>query len=837
MAVKKWVKYSLKTVAWIAALLAAIWIGLAIYISLNEKKLIDKLSSAVNEYVKGETAIEGLSVSLFTTFPSLSMTLSNVHIKDSLYASHHKELLSAKTIHLSVNIAGLLSGESPVGKITISGGDINIITDTAGISNDYLLRNRNNHADGELSNNAPGKKEYPGLPVLLLKNVQVNFQHALRNKLYQAYINRLHCSFHQRGDKLLMALNANLLVNHLAFNTHNGSFLQNKTLKGRFDLAYDRGKKELLAEQVKLYLQGHPFFFNGRFHLDQLSPDYSLSIETKNIDSRKLVSLLAENLQEKTKKYSFKKGIDVKADISGKTEYKFIPLVRLGATIKNNDLETPFGVFENCAFKGTFSNEMDNRKPRSDQNAVIDISSFSARWENIPLVSQSLRFTDLQSPLLEGDLKTDLQLTSLNALTGSSTFNFEQGDARVDILFKCPLGGRNGITADIKGDVLIRNAAIRYLPRNFLLSQCQGALRFRDNDLIVDKFNARVGKTLLQMNGQGKNFLSMLNLSPEKLVLNWKIYSDHARLEDFKAFLAKSPGATRRGSATRWQDISSRIDRLFREGDVYVKMETPAMSYKTFTATDVQAGIVMKPSTIAVDQMSFKHAGGSVSLRGKMDNGLQSNIVSLETAMRDIDIPVLFSSFANFGQDALTKDNLKGRLSADIRFSAAITNEAELIKDKSKGTIAFLLEDGELNNFEPLQRIAEKAFKKQDFSAVRFADLRNVLELNGSTFIINNMEIRSTALHLFVEGVYDLNKGTDMSIRFPMRNLLKSQAKMDITNEGKQKAGIALRIRAKTGDDGKLKISWDPFGKSKSNKENQADSAAFEEKPGKEEIP
>jgi len=836
MASRKWIKYSVKALAWIITPLIVLWIGLAVYISLNERALIDRLSSSVNEYVKGEIAIERLSVSFFRTFPLLSVKLSNVYIRDSLYASHHKDLLQADAVHLSVNAFGLLAGKSPVGKIIISHGSINIITDTAGASNNYVFRKRDDHAAPDPSGNILVKKEHPFLPAVLLRDMQVSVTHALRNKRYEAYINRLNCAFHQQDDKLLMALNANMVVNHLAFNTQKGSFLKDKTLKGRFDLSYDRNKKELLADQVRLYLQGHPFFFNARFHLDTLSPDYTLSIETRNIDSRKLASLLAENLQEKTKNYSFKKGIDIKADISGKTQYKFIPLVRLTTSIKNNDLETPLGLFKNSAFEARFSNEMNSGKPRNDQNSVIDISAFTATWENIPLASRALRFTDLRSPVLQGDLKTDIGLRSLNALTGSSTFDFEQGEARVDIVFKCPIGGQANKGADINGDILIKDAAIRYLPRNFLLSQCQGAFRFKDNDLLVDKFNARVGKTLLQMNGQGENFLSMLNLSPEKLALRWKIYSDHVRLEDFKAFLSRSSPAAKKASA-RWQGISSQIDRLFQEGDVYITMETPAMSYKTFSATDIKAGIVMKPSAMAVEQMSFKHAGGAVSLSGSMNNGIRSNDVFLDARMRDIDIPVLFSSFANFGQDAITQDNLKGRLSADIRFSGAVTNEAELLKDRSKGRIAFLLEDGELNNFEPLARIVEKAFKKQDFSAVRFADLKNVLELDGSTFIINNMEIRSTALHLFVEGVYDLYKGTDMSIRFPVRNLLKSQAKMDLTDEGKQRAGIALRIRAKTGDDGKLKISWDPFGKSKNNKESKADSAAFGESPGNEGIP
>jgi hypothetical protein len=183
-----------------------------------------------------------------------------------------------------------------------------------------------------------------------------------------------------------------------------------------------------------------------------------------------------------------------------------------------------------------------------------------------------------------------------------------------------------------------------------------------------------------------------------------------------------------------------------------------------------------------------------------------------------MDIPALFTAFKNFGQDAVTNENLKGRLSAMIHYNTSITDKADVVAADQDGSIEFLLEGGELNNFEPLQEVGKKAFKKQEFSQIRFADLRNRLDLKGTTFIINSMDIRSTALNFSVEGVYDYKKGTDIFIKLPFRNLLKSQAGTDISENGKAAKGPSLRLRAKTGDDGKLKISWDPLRLSKKNK-------------------
>jgi hypothetical protein len=65
-----------------------------------------------------------------------------------------------------------------------------------------------------------------------------------------------------------------------------------------------------------------------------------------------------------------------------------------------------------------------------------------------------------------------------------------------------------------------------------------------------------------------------------------------------------------------------------------------------------------------------------------------------------------------------------------------------------------------------------------------------------------------------VEGTYDLRKGTDMSLQVPLSNLKgKKKEELNIDPAPQTKPGASLHLRAKTGKDGKLKISWDPFRK------------------------
>jgi hypothetical protein len=115
-------------------------------------------------------------------------------------------------------------------------------------------------------------------------------------------------------------------------------------------------------------------------------------------------------------------------------------------------------------------------------------------------------------------------------------------------------------------------------------------------------------------------------------------------------------------------------------------------------------------------------------------------------------------------------------------------------------------------------KIAATAFKKRDFSHIFFGELTNELELNGSAITIHKMEIRSNVVILFVEGVYDTRKGTDMSIQVPLSNLSKSENAV-LENTGR--VGMNIRLRAKTDDEGKLKVNWDPFNKASKQRKQE----------------
>ncbi len=790
------------------------------YVATHEAQLSQKLAGVIGNRARGEVKIGGLSVGLFRTFPNLSLHLSDIVVRDSLYAIHRQDLLAAKDVYLSISIPALLTGRSPVSAVRIRNGSIHLLTDSTGYSNEYVLAGDKDTA----------RKHTPlQIPRLVLHNVTVIYTHALRNKHHQAVAKHLKCVVKDDGRMVGISINADMLVNGLGFNTTKGSYLRDKKLEGGFQLRFDKSTRDLFVDRVRLDLDNHPFFFDGKFHIDKVTPVFNLSISTKQIDFSRAGALMTDSAGKKMLQYSFSRPVDLDVNLSGMTLYKFIPLVNVKMEVKQNNLTTPQGLFEDCSFLAQFTNEIKADQLRRDENSLILVSGFSGRWEKIQMSSKSARISNLTYPFLECDLAASVDLESLNSLAGSKVLEFEGGKAQANIIFKGPVSGRDSVVSNINGDIQLQEASFRYLPRDFLLRNCSGSLHFRDNNLTITDLKATAGETKLNMSAVANNFLSVLDIHPEELVLKWKLSSPHIRLSDFMAFLSPARGTekTSRDSA-RFGRTSAKIDKMFSEGTVDISLATPLMDYKAFSASDVKAELLMQPGRITLEKVNFHHANGSMFVNGTLENGTAYNPVTLHVQMNSMDIPQLFRAFDNFGQQAVTYENLQGSLSANIAFTTAITNDATIVRELSKGTLDFIIKNGELNNFTPLETVAETAFKKQDFTRIQFGDLSNRLEIEGTAFIINAMEIRSTALNLLVEGVYDVEKGTDMSIRLPVQNFTRNQADTDLKGEGKGGRGIGLRLRARTDEDGKLKISWDPFRRAVRNKQAVKDSAAQE---------
>lgn len=773
------------------------WLTAHLLVSRYKEAIHAIAIQEINHRIQGNVTLGSLTPAFFTTFPHLAVCLTDLVIRDSLWNQHHHDLLHADKIYISFGWKSLLKGKPDVCKVAIQRGALYLYTDPCGISN--LIET--NH----IKSTAP----HHALPEFSLKKTRITMDNEMLNARHEIFLDKLHCQISERDSFYTLYLDLRSIVNGIGFNLEKGSYLRGKSLGGSFTLTYFP-EDRMVLKNVNLSIAGKPFNINGDIFLKADTMSYDLRIRTDQIYYADAYSLLTQSLVQKVSPITIDQPIDITASIKGKMAHKVIPHIETGFIVKGAAMDTPLGWLENATFSGTFNNRIDTCGVPGDANTKFTFNKLSADWNKITLKSDLLEISNLQNPVLSCDLKSDFALTNLNTLGESATIQFIEGTGKLDIHYYGSIAKEDTVRPVLNGVMSLHEATMHYLPRDLIFKECSGDIEFTQQDLILKSLKATVGHSSFTMNGYVQNLMAMLNLNPEQLVIDLSITCPSLDLGDFISYAKPAAGklAVKTTPKNKITKVTENTDRMLQDGKTKLTVTAGELYYKKFKATQVKASLLMEGNKVTMNEVRMQHAGGTASVKGTLVNGARTNYLKIDSRLTSMDIPRLFRSFDNFGQDAVTAVNTKGQLSAKIGIACELTDKAIVRENTMKGTVDFSLVNGELNQFEPAMKITEVAFKKRDFSQIRFAELRNQLQIDGSAFLIRKMEIRSNVVVLFIEGIYDTKKGTDMSIQVPVSNL--SRAENDIL-ENKDKAGVNIRLRAKTGADGNLNISWDPL--------------------------
>lgn len=803
-------KIGLRVLGVLSALVLLAFVGAWIYLEQHKRQVITFIESEAKKGLNGGSLhIGDISIGFKHSFPRIAFTIDSLSLRDSLWSRHHHDLISAARVYATLDFFKLIIGKINVGRIELEKPNIYLYTDSTGYSNTSLLK----------KNSPPKKntKKNPDYPILQISNGLFTVDKEDAHKIFDYNINRLECHIRGDEDNPTLTIDADLdcLVKQMTFNREKGAFLENKTVQGRFRIQFNKDSKVLQFTKIKLAVDRQPFVFTGKFYLAEIPTPFILSWETDQLSFRKAASFLSPNIRLKLDAYDISESI---THLTGsldnsEPEYK-TPLVHLRLNVSDKTITTPVVIISHTSFTATFNNEEAKGLGHEDSNTVMHFSPVKGKLEQLSFSCDSVVIRNLIHPRMNMHILSDFPLEHINDFLNENELAFTKGSGKINLMYSGSLEKNYDSLRMLTGVFNLDSASINYIPRNLLFSNGVGVIRFTGKDMIVDNLNLYSGSTDLIMSGSLKNMFYLISQKNNKLALDWTIRSNKLNLNDFLSYLKqKQVSKTKVKKKSSLAQTVTNFTNLLETADFNLDLNARQLIYKKFNADRLQAKMIMNDNFINLKDIRLQCAGGSINLQGILRNDPNSNPFSFKARLKTVDVSKIFYAFNNFGLKSPTDKNIGGALTADITMQGAVTNKAQLIPDELKGFVKFNLQNGQLVNFEPVQKIQETVFKKRNFSDIQFADLHDLLEIQGDNIIINRMEINSTVLHMFVEGTYNMKTGPDLSIQVPLRNL-KNNKDATITNKGiNSKTGISARLRAQKGADGKVKITWDPFNK------------------------
>jgi hypothetical protein len=810
---KKALKISLRVLAIFAGIYILLMIALSIYVSSSKEKLLALLNTKMNDAVLGDLKIGETDFTIWRSFPNIGIRLENVSITDSLY---HKHFLQAGEVTVKLGLLGVLGKKMKISSVEIENAQVYSFTDAKGYSNAYVLQPK--------KKNETHDKKTVVFRKLYFENVTVILENAIKQKRYAGRINNGKINMSLSGSKYHISFDEDIFLRGLAFNFPKGYWLENQRIKAKWNLEFDTTDKVLNIQESKVKIQDQPFLIKGKFELGEQS-QFHLEATTKGINYGAALSILKPKTRDKLSKINITGPVDADVVINGILNKRGDPSVKINFKTIQNNISTPVLNVSDCKFTGEYINQVNPGIAPNDSNSNIIITGFTSNWGEIQMSAPRIVITDLLKPTIEFQFSTQCTLQQLDNAMASETFSFTKGNAKLFFAYKGPLIPDPSLLNRLNAKVEINDGTIFYAPRNISFSGCNGIISIADNALVVNNFQCDVNTTHFTVNVNGQDMNSYAGAGNSRAMISCAVESPAINLNDFKSFFASKGQVRAKKKNTGIGAALGSVDKALENGDLAVTLKAKKVSLDHFLASNVNASLLFGNDRWSIRQASLQHADGTFNISGDIRTaGNNYHEANLQATLNHVNVKKLFYAFENFGQKSITSANLQGIMDAKANISIGISNSGKLISKSPNGKIFFSLKDAALYNFKPLLKIQKYAFKNRDLNNIQFAELKDTFEIKKGDVYIKRMPIQSSAITMYIEGVYSNEGNTDILIQIPVSSLTNNPDNSNFKKIDKNKLthpGTSINLRARDGDDGQIKIGLDLFNNYKKEKKRR----------------
>lgn len=251
---------------------------------LFEDTITEKVKAFANENLEGELNFNNSSLSFFTHFPSLTLTLQDFNLNGSKPFQEEK-LIEAKEISFGIDVTSIFFGnQTEIDKIYLDKANINIQVNNQGEANYNVYK----------STDTLSKKEDSSAS-LQLKNIQINNSYLVYNDASTKMIIEAK-GFNYKGKGNLLdadfKLNTSAQIDSLSFSYDNNEYLKNKKVKADLVTKINTNSLAFIFEKNDLIINKLPVEFSGFFNFLSNGYDMDFNLKTENSNLEDLFTAL-----------------------------------------------------------------------------------------------------------------------------------------------------------------------------------------------------------------------------------------------------------------------------------------------------------------------------------------------------------------------------------------------------------------------------------------------------------------------------------------------------------------------------------------------------------------
>ncbi|MCX6254350.1 MAG: hypothetical protein NTV31_07725 [Bacteroidia bacterium] len=791
-------KLTLKILKLFAILIITVSIILFSASFLLQDKVADILLKSINKNVSTTLDIGSFKLSFLTKFPKASLELKDVVVhsssgfnSDAFKGINTDTLLTARAISVEFRITDILNGIYDIQRISARDGKINLYTDTAGLVN----------YDIKVKNSGPGGEDLTiDLERINLNNIKTYYNNLATRLIINGLIKNGRLKSRISGSDIDFTAGSEIQIEYLQlYNTK-----ITKTIVAKLDLNLQSSKTGILFKKGTLKIKDYNFGLDGIISSDKM---LDLNFTGQNIDIAKIMDYLPEKYLKLVSEYDPSGTLIVTSRIKGLLTRVSNPHIEINFSLHNGHIA--YGksdlTINNLFFTGFFSNGSENR-PETSSVTISDMKAKLGSAEYTGSFTLS-RFThpvaefSLKGRVFPGELKEFFNLQNISSAEGSFDLDLKP----ISLLWpKEKLTINDIIDLKPEADIVFNSLTIGLNNNKFLLSNLTGNLSV-SNSIHVKNFQFRYKGQIIKVDGEFRNLPEWFAGRPVQLIASADV--------SFNRFI---PEVFLRDSAS--SDKSNRNKTAFTlPGDIIldINFKIDSLTYKTFSSSKIAGSLNYKPRLLTFNSLNMKSLDGMISGNGFIvQNDSKSVVARGSFNITNVDVNKAFKTFHNFGQDFLKAENLEGTLSGSLSLLLPLDS---MLAPQIKSLTAegkYILVKGALINFDPVKQLSS-FIELSELENIHFEQLENDFFIKNNFLYIPQMEVKSSAADLSVNGKHSFNNDYEYHVKILLSEILSKKRKKNkssvsefgvVEDDGLGRTSLLLKIENK-GD--AVKVGYD----------------------------
>jgi hypothetical protein len=737
-----------KILFYLAAVVLTAALALIASAFLFSDQLVAAFIRQANTRLNTRITVGHTRVNVFRHFPSIAIEFSNVYVEDTHPGQY--PLLTAGRVAFTFNPIQVLRGNYSVKGIILTETEVNLKINQQGEENYNLF--------SPASDSASGAVQF-ALSNIYLYNCRVRYVHLARADELVFYTDRLTASL--QSDGLQYTIHSRGQVAVEKFSTGATTWPTPAALLLDAELSYDDARKKLTIQPSALAWHQTNFEVQGSYTWADVN-HLNLTVNAKNAGLPNLIALLPQPYQQNLARYRSSGHVYFSLNLKGSIE-------------KNNSpsLEAQFGLEQGRMYHPDLRAELDNlslnghvlignlRKP---ETATITLNNITGTL-NRNAFSSKLKLKNPNDPDIQLDFNGQLDAAAVLELFPVKKIKAASGSLTANLSFEGKtswLKDKNTVQKiSALGSIDLHQLNIQFQQPEMQLANLGGTLQFNRNDLALSNVSGLLGESDFRLNGFFKNIFTWLLFENQPLGIEADLQARYLNLAQLFGYAFGGAGTDQQQTFTF--SISPLVNLKF-VADVH------ALRFNRFYARNVKGDLSVSGQVALSKNISFTGLGGNVLLTGSL-NARNPRVIEAGGALLldGVHLDSAFYVFNNFGQTFIEARHLKGQAYAEVMMDMKLKPDLTLFAETLTADITATIKNGELNHFEPLQKLS-RYIGDANLSALRFADLKNDIHIERSTVYIPQMEVVSSATVMQISGTHRFDQQIDYRIVVPLQN-------------------------------------------------------------------